>query len=164
MVSPRSERARELAAQVLDPEMPLLTIEELGILRDATVDDEGRVEVSITPTYSGCPAFDAIRTDVHDVLARAGYAEVTVKTVWSPPWTTDWISEEGSRKLAAFGTVPPPARADAAGGGILVPLTLRCPHCGSPETRELSRFGSTACKALWACNRCGEPFDHVKAF
>jgi ring-1,2-phenylacetyl-CoA epoxidase subunit PaaD len=153
--------AREVAAAVPDPEIPVLTIEDLGILRDVTVDDFGAVSVTITPTYSGCPAMDAIRADVTQALHDAGYREVTVALVLSPAWTTDWMSEEGRRKLEEYGVAPPVARAP----GAPVPLTLsvRCPQCGSPETRELSRFGSTACKSLWVCTACREPFDHFKS-
>lgn len=155
----------EVAASVLDPEVPVLTIEDLGILREVTVEDSGRVRVRITPTYSGCPAMEAIRSDVLAALASAGYADVVVDLVLSPAWTTDWMSAEGRRKLEEYGIAPP---APGAVDGLLdgpVPLTLslRCPQCGSPDTRELSRFGSTACKSLWVCNACKEPFDHFKS-
>jgi ring-1,2-phenylacetyl-CoA epoxidase subunit PaaD len=160
--------ARHIVAQVPDPEIPVLTIADLGVLRDVVVDQTGRVEVTITPTYSGCPAIDAIRDDVRRVLADRGYADVAVRTVLAPAWTTDWISEAGRRALAEHGVAPPgpaPARA-AAAGPVFVPLAelaLRCPRCGSADTREISRFGSTACKALRACNACAEPFDQFKA-
>lgn len=136
----------------------MLTIADLGVLRDVTVDSDGRVEVTITPTYSGCPAMDAIRSDVTTALARHGFTEVTVRTVLAPAWTTDWISEEGRRALLDHG-IAPPGRRD---GPVLIGLTVRCPHCGSADTRQISRFGSTACKALHACNACLEPFDHIK--
>ncbi|MGW7477602.1 1,2-phenylacetyl-CoA epoxidase subunit PaaD [Nonomuraea muscovyensis] len=165
MVTTR-DTAREVAANVADPELPLLTLADLGILREVEVDD-GRVVVTITPTYSGCPAMAAIRADLTASLREAGYAEVEVRTRLSPPWTTDWITEAGRRKLAQAGIAPPgPVPARAAGP---VPLTLgpprrrvRCPRCGSAETEELSRFGATACKALWRCRACAEPFEHVK--
>ena len=144
-----------------DPEIPVLTIEDLGILRDVEVDAAGRVSVTITPTYSGCPAMEAIRADVEAALAAEGYDQVTVETVLSPAWTTDWMSEEGRRKLEEYGVAPPAARED--GGPVSLTLSLRCPQCGSPDTRELSRFGSTACKSLWVCNACREPFDHFKS-
>jgi len=146
---------------VLDPEIPVLTIEDLGILRDVEVDAAGRVRVTITPTYSGCPAMEAIRADVEAALAAEGYDQVTVETVLSPAWTTDWMSEEGRRKLEEYGVAPPTAR--EADGPVSLTLSLRCPQCGSPDTRELSRFGSTACKSLWVCNACREPFDHFKS-
>jgi ring-1,2-phenylacetyl-CoA epoxidase subunit PaaD len=153
--------ALAVAGAVPDPEIPVLTIEDLGILRDVAVDDRGRVHVQITPTYSGCPAMDAIRADVVEALEREGYAEVRVELVLSPAWTTDWMSEEGRRKLEEYGIAPPePQPAD---GPVPLSLSLRCPQCGSPDTRELSRFGSTACKSLWVCNACREPFDHFKS-
>lgn len=151
----------DVAASVLDPEVPVLTIEDLGILREVQVEDSGRVRVSITPTYSGCPAMEAIRSDVMAALADAGYDDVVVDFVLAPAWTTDWMTPDGRRKLEEYG-IAPPTRRDV---GDTVPLTLslRCPQCGSPDTRELSRFGSTACKSLWACNACLEPFDHFKS-
>ncbi|MFI0791675.1 1,2-phenylacetyl-CoA epoxidase subunit PaaD [Micromonospora rubida] len=157
MVSPR-----EAVASVPDPEIRVITIDELGILR--AVDEHpatGRVTVTITPTYTGCPAMDMIRADIRRALAAAGHPDAEVRTVYSPAWSTDWISESGRAKLAAAGIAPPaPVRS-----GPVVPLTLavRCPRCGSPETEQISRFGSTACKALWRCRSCSEPFDHLKA-
>jgi ring-1,2-phenylacetyl-CoA epoxidase subunit PaaD len=153
--------ARDLAAAVLDPELPMVTIEDLGILRDVTEDDQGRVHVTITPTYSGCPAMETIRDDLVGTLTLAGYQHVDVEFVLSPAWSTDDLTDEGRAKLARAGIAPPgPADADGA-----VPLTLsvRCPQCGSLDTRESSRFGSTACKSLWVCGACREPFDHFKA-
>lgn len=154
-------RAREVAASVLDPEVPVLTIDDLGVLRDVQLDDGGAVVVTITPTYSGCPAMDAIRTDVRDALARSGFDRVEVRTVLSPAWTTDWMSDAGRRKLAEYGVAPPSIH--RTGGPVEVTLSMRCPQCGSPDTRELSRFGSTACKSLWQCRSCAEPFDYFKA-
>ena len=154
------DRAREVAGTVPDPEVPVLTIADLGILRDVQVDDDGGVTVTITPTYSGCPAMDAIRTDVERALRASGFLTVRVVTVLAPAWTTDWMTEDGKRKLAEYGIAPPGAQRD---GTVLVPLSVRCPRCGSPDTRELSRFGSTACKALWQCRSCAEPFDSFKA-
>lgn len=139
----------------------MLTIEDLGILRDVEIDDAGTVRVTITPTYSGCPAMDAIRGDVTAALREAGYPDVVVELVLSPAWTTDWMSEEGRRRLTEYGIAPPGRRAGA--GPVALTLSVRCPRCGSPETRELSRFGSTACKSLWVCTSCREPFDHFKS-
>jgi ring-1,2-phenylacetyl-CoA epoxidase subunit PaaD len=156
------ERARAIAGEVLDPEVPVLTIAELGVLRDVALLDDGAVEVTVTPTYSGCPAMDAIRHDVEAALRSAGFDDVRVRTALAPAWSTDWISERGRRALAEYGIAPPAARAEDARGPIALALTVRCPLCGSPDTRELSRFGSTACKALWQCRACGEPFDHFK--
>ena len=150
---------RAIVAEVPDPEVPVLSIEDLGVLRDVTVDERGHVEVTITPTYSGCPAIEAIRADVLARLAEHGYADASVRLVLSPAWTTDWMSDAGKRKLAEYGIAPPGRRADP----VVVPLSVRCPQCGSFDTREVSRFGSTACKALWTCTSCREPFDHFKA-
>lgn len=152
--------AYDAVATVVDPELPILTIAELGILRDVRIDADGEVEVDITPTYSGCPAIDTIRTDIEDVLRSAGYPGVRVNTVLAPAWSTDQITETGREKLRRFGIAPPP---DPQGGPVPVELSTRCPRCDSLRTRELSRFGSTACKALWVCDECREPFDHVKA-
>ena len=149
-----------IAAAVLDPEVPVLTIADLGILREVREVD-GRVQVQITPTYSGCPAMEAIRADILAAYAAAGHHDVDVEFVLSPAWTTDWMSEEGRRKLAEYGIAPPTER--PTGGPVSLTLTVRCTNCGSPDTRELSRFGSTACKSLWVCNACREPFDHFKA-
>jgi ring-1,2-phenylacetyl-CoA epoxidase subunit PaaD len=150
--------ALEAAASVVDPEIRVVTIAELGILRDVTVDGE-RVTVTITPTYSGCPAMDVIRADIRRALGAAGYADVEVVTVLRPAWSTDRISEPGRAKLAAAGIAPPGPSA----GPVALAFRVRCPRCGSLNTEELSRFGSTACKALWRCRGCAEPFDHVKA-
>lgn len=150
----------DVAAAVLDPEVPVLTIEDLGILRsvDVAADGGSGVTVTITPTYSGCPAMDSIRDDILAAFTRAGYDDVRVEFVLAPAWTTDWMSDEGKRKLLEYGIVPPQPR-----GPVLLTVSLRCPQCGSPDTRELSRFGSTACKSLWVCSACREPFDHFKS-
>ncbi|WP_242665166.1 MULTISPECIES: 1,2-phenylacetyl-CoA epoxidase subunit PaaD [unclassified Nocardioides] len=153
--------AWRIAADVLDPELPVVTIADLGILRDVTEDDQGRVHVQITPTYSGCPAMETIRTDLVDTLTAAGYQHVDVEFVLSPAWTTDWMSDTARAKLTAYGIAPPAAR--AAAGPVPLELSVRCPQCGSTDTRESSRFGSTACKSLWVCRGCREPFDHFKA-
>jgi ring-1,2-phenylacetyl-CoA epoxidase subunit PaaD len=158
--APDLAAVRAAVAAVPDPEVPVLTIDDLGILRDVSVDPTGHVDVTITPTYSGCPAMDAIRADVTQALREQGYDDVHVSLVLSPAWTTDWMSEEGKQKLLDYGIAPPQPSAD---GPVALSLTLRCPQCGSPDTRELSRFGSTACKSLWVCNSCREPFDHFKA-
>ncbi len=150
----------EAAAAVPDPEVPVLTIEDLGVLRAVEESADGHVTVTITPTYSGCPAMDTIRADVLTALAAAGHPDAEVVLTLSPAWTTDWMSEAGKEKLAAYGIAPPQPRGS---GPTALTLTLRCPQCGSPDTRELSRFGSTACKSLWVCNACREPFDHFKA-
>ena len=156
----RSKRAWAVAASVPDPEVPVLTIEDLGVLRDVVVEG-GRVTVTITPTYSGCPAMDAIRDDVVLALTSEGFDEVQVRLVLAPAWTTDWMTDAGKQKLVDYGIAPPTGRA-AVGGPIRLALSVRCPRCGSLDTRELARFGSTSCKALYECRACLEPFDHFK--
>jgi ring-1,2-phenylacetyl-CoA epoxidase subunit PaaD len=150
----------EVAARVPDPELPVVTIAELGILRGVETDG-ARAVVTITPTYSGCPAMDTIRADVAAELRAAGWAEVEVVTRLRPAWTTDWIDESGRAKLAAAGIAPPgpPGAVPMGMPGIRRP---ECPQCGSAATEELSRFGATACKSLWRCRDCAEPFEHVK--
>ncbi|GAC1323502.1 MAG: phenylacetate-CoA oxygenase subunit PaaJ [Mycobacteriales bacterium] len=157
---------RAVLERVADPEIPVLTIADLGILRGVELRPDGAVEVTITPTYSGCPAMAEITADITTALTAAGHAEVRVRTVLAPAWTTDWLSENGRRKLAAYGIAPPGPRPDGP-----VPLTLgrppervSCPRCGSTDTRETSRFGSTACTSLHVCSDCAEPFSAVKAF
>nr|WP_309127815.1 1,2-phenylacetyl-CoA epoxidase subunit PaaD [Microbacterium sp.] len=160
----RQERAWQVAARVADPEIPVLTIEDLGVLRGVSVgvrDGREHVRVEITPTYSGCPAMDAIRDDVVLALTADGFGDVDVHLVLTPAWTTDWMSEDGKRKLAEYGIAPPTGRA-AASGPIRLSLSVRCPRCGSLDTKEVSRFGSTSCKALYECRACLEPFDHFK--
>ncbi len=161
MTAPASGRGTaewRVAAGVLDPEVPVLTIEDLGILRGVRTDASGTT-VTITPTYSGCPAIEAIGDDIRAAFARVGRTDVRVEVVMSPAWTTDAISEAGRDKLRAFGIAPPQPR---TGGRVTLALSPRCPQCGSPDTRELSRFGSTACTSLWVCTVCREPFDHFK--
>jgi ring-1,2-phenylacetyl-CoA epoxidase subunit PaaD len=153
-------RAWAVAASVPDPEIPVLTIEDLGVLRDVVVDGD-RVVVTITPTYSGCPAMDAIRDDVVLALTAAGFAQVEVRLTLAPAWTTDWMTDAGKQKLRDYGIAPPTGRS-AAAGPIRVQLAVKCPRCGSLDTREVARFGSTSCKALYECRACLEPFDHFK--
>lgn len=156
-------RAWAAAAAVLDPEVPVLTVEDLGVLRDVSV-DAGGVTVTVTPTYSGCPALETIEHDVEAAVRAAGFERVVVRRVLAPAWTTDWMTVEGRRKLEAYGVAPPPRRTQGSSAGpVPVTLSVRCPQCGSRDTRELSRFGSTACKSLWRCTACLEPFDHFKA-
>lgn len=159
-------QVREVLAEVTDPEIPVITIEDLGILRDVAVDG-GHVTVTITPTYSGCPAMDEIRADIRTALAEHGWTDVEVRMVLAPAWTTDWMSEAGREKLRAFGIAPPAARAAGPVPVTLGTVQLRprvtCPQCGSGDTEELTRFASTSCKALWRCRSCREPFDHFKA-
>ncbi|MDP5313215.1 phenylacetate-CoA oxygenase subunit PaaJ [Streptomyces poriferorum] len=164
--TPLEEELRSLAGSVPDPELPVLTLEELGVLRGVEVLAPGHVTVRLTPTYTGCPAIETMSTDIERVLYDHGMTEVSVVTVLSPAWSTDDISAEGRRKLAEFGIAPPrphDAATDSAGAGpVPVALSVRCPHCGSTDTELLSRFSSTACKALRRCVACREPFDHFK--
>ena len=151
-------QVREVLCSVHDPEIPVLTIEDLGVLREVTVEGE-HVVVTVTPTYSGCPAMDEIRADIAGALAARGWRDVEVRTVLAPAWTTEWMSEDGRRKLREHGIAPP--------GELLLQIHPRavvlCPQCESSDTEELTRFGSTSCKALWRCRSCREPFDHFKA-
>ncbi|MEU4564297.1 1,2-phenylacetyl-CoA epoxidase subunit PaaD [Actinoplanes sp. NPDC023936] len=159
------ERAAAVAAEVRDPEMPMLTLADLGVLRDVRVDGDV-VVASITPTYSGCPAMATMRDDLVHRLTDAGFPRVVVRVVLEPAWSSDWITESGRAALREAGLSPPGPAAHRTGP---VPLTLgpsrrevRCPRCGSARTRIVSEFGSTACKALYRCGDCLEPFDHVK--
>jgi ring-1,2-phenylacetyl-CoA epoxidase subunit PaaD len=153
------QRAWDAAARVVDPEIPVLTIADLGVLREVSVSEEG-VEVAITPTYSGCPAMNMIALEIEFALEREGFARPKIRTVLSPAWTTDWMSEDGRRKLREYGIAPPqPASSRRALFGV---QEVACPQCGSDHTELLSEFGSTSCKALWRCKSCREPFDYFK--
>lgn len=154
------DELRAAVASVPDPELPVVTIEDLGILRAVDIDPDGSVIVTITPTYSGCPAMGAIVADVRATLAERGVMGATVRAVLSPAWTTDWITADGRRKLAEAGIAPP---GPAVRGRVAIAISPRCPQCGAADTRLVSRFGSTACKAIYVCRACQEPFDHVKA-
>lgn len=158
-----ADEIRAIVAEVVDPELPVLTIEDLGILRDVRLRGD-RAEVDITPTYSGCPAMAAISADIEAALHRSGVARVEVRTVLSPAWSTAWMSEAGRRKLREFGIAPPgPVPLPRAVLALPVIAVVRCPQCGSSDTEETSRFSSTACKALYRCHACREPFEHFKA-
>jgi len=200
MTTALEEELRRLAGSVPDPELPVLTLEDLGVLRAVHVLDADSVEVELTPTYTGCPAIEAMSVDIERVLHEHGVRDVSVRTVLSPAWSTDAISDEGRRKLREFGIAPP--RGGRSAGPVTVELgptrtvavgqetgpgtadretgpgsvsqeagpaaavseadPVRCPHCGSADTELLSRFSSTACKALRRCLSCREPFDHFK--
>ncbi|MCC3768975.1 1,2-phenylacetyl-CoA epoxidase subunit PaaD [Streptomyces sp. UNOC14_S4] len=184
--TPLEEKLLELAGAVPDPELPVVTLAELGVLRGLHLTGPGRVEVELTPTYTGCPAVEAMAADIERVLHDEGIPEVQVRTVLTPAWSTDDITPEGRRKLGESGVAPPrpgartggpvalalgptrlsgtprePVPVPAPGSGT-TPEPVRCPHCGSADTTLLSRFSSTACKALRRCGTCHEPFDHFK--
>ncbi|SIQ10442.1 1,2-phenylacetyl-CoA epoxidase subunit PaaD [Marinobacterium stanieri] len=150
----------DLLDQVKDPEVPVLSIWDLGILRDVERDGD-RIVVTITPTYSGCPAMNTITDDVIAALKANGYDDVEVKTKLSPAWSSEWMSPEGRRKLRNYG-IAPPEDAELDEDGLTPDAHAQCPHCGSRDTRRISEFGSTACKALFQCNDCNEPFDYFK--
>ncbi|NMO04841.1 phenylacetate-CoA oxygenase subunit PaaJ [Gordonia sp. TBRC 11910] len=157
----------EIVGAVLDPEMPLLTLTDLGIIRDVTVGPDDAVTVTITPTYSGCPAMGTIRDDIESSLQRNGFDDVTIVTSLTPAWSSDWITPVGVDKLRAAGYSPPGPAPARTSGPIPLTLTTRprpvnCPQCGSAHTTLRSEFGATLCKAQYCCIDCGEPFDHVK--
>ena len=151
-----------ILGEVTDPEVPVLTILDLGIVREVKIDNEG-IEVIITPTYSGCPAMDAITIDIRLKLAEAGFKKVKITSILSPAWTTDWMSESGKQKLKAYGIAPPNIKQQVCDQELFASNeAIQCPHCNSYNTRRISEFGSTACKALYQCEDCREPFDHFK--
>jgi ring-1,2-phenylacetyl-CoA epoxidase subunit PaaD len=151
-------RAYAALAGVVDPEIPVLTIEDLGILRELRLDGDV-VEAVITPTYSGCPAMNMIAVEADLALEKAGFSKRKITTVLSPAWTTDWMSDQGREKLKAFGIAPP---ATSSSRSALFGEAVSCPRCASRDVERISEFGSTACKALWRCKTCREPFDHFK--
>jgi ring-1,2-phenylacetyl-CoA epoxidase subunit PaaD len=158
---------RAVAESVTDPELPMISLADLGVLRDVRVERDGTVVVEITPTYTGCPAMGVMRADLVHALHTAGFAEVDVRTVLAPAWSTDWITAAGRRKLLEAGIAPPGPAPDRSTGPVPLLLgparrTASCPLCGSVDTEELSEFGATACKALRRCRSCREPFEHVK--
>ena len=154
-------RIRQALSALTDPEIPVLTLEDLGVLRDVRLDEQGRPVVLITPTYTGCPALDMMARQVRETLAALGHAQAEVRTVLSPPWTTDWLSDTAREKLRAYGIAPPVGSADKL--ELLGKDTrVACPQCGAMDTEMVSPFGSTACKALFRCRQCLEPFDYFK--
>jgi ring-1,2-phenylacetyl-CoA epoxidase subunit PaaD len=159
-------RAREVASSVVDPEMPMLTLEDLGVLRDVEVEESGGVVVAITPTYSGCPALATMRDDLVRRLADSGFEDVRVRVQLDPAWSTDWITDRGRTALVEHG-ISAPGAAPRRDGPVPLDLSptrraLSCPRCGSASVELTSEFGATACKALYRCEDCLEPFEHVK--
>jgi ring-1,2-phenylacetyl-CoA epoxidase subunit PaaD len=146
----------KILSTVVDPEIPVLTLQDLGVLRDIDMND-GTVEVTITPTYAGCPAMEMMRADIHTALAQAGFQKVKVRQVLSPAWTTDWMTDAGRQKLRAYWIAPPVETSCGKTTGV-----IECPQCNSVDIKRISEFGSTACKALYQCQACREPFDYFK--
>ena len=167
--APTREAILDILAEVKDPELPMIDVVELGIVRDVSFDD-GHLTVDITPTYSGCPAMQVIEKEIVSTLAAHGFGDAQIRTVYSPAWTTDWMTAEARAKLREHG-IAPPHLVEISGGGIAELVSLRrakpttaCPFCGSANTVEKSEFGSTACKAIHFCNSCHQPFDSFKSF
>lgn len=165
---PTRDALWKAVGEVLDPEVPVLSVLDLGIVRDLRVSGD-EVEVDITPTYSGCPAMQTIERDIVTALERAGAraGHVTVRTVFQPAWTTDWMTDEARERLRAYGIAPPGKRPSAGADDELIPLRRRveaaaCPYCGSTETERRSEFGATACKAIWVCRACSGVFEEFK--
>jgi ring-1,2-phenylacetyl-CoA epoxidase subunit PaaD len=148
--------------EVYDPEVPVLTAIDLGIVRDVVLQNEDEVEVTITPTYSGCPAMDVITMNIRMVLLAHGFKNIRVTQILSPAWTTDWMSEEGKQKLKDYGIAPPNPKQQVCNEKLFAEEAIQCPHCNSWHTHRVSEFGSTACKALYVCDDCKEPFDYFK--
>lgn len=146
---------------VTDPEIPVLTITDLGIVRNVKL-NEDEVEVIITPTYTGCPAMDMITANIKLALLENGYKKIRVTSVLSPAWTTDWMTESGKKKLEEYGIAPPNPKQQVCDDKLFAEETVQCPHCHSWQTQRISEFGSTACKALYKCEECKEPFDYFK--
>ena len=165
-LSPRVEHAWRVLHDVLDPEVPAISVTDLGIVRDVIAHDDG-LEVIVTPTYSGCPATEVIAQSISDALDAAGLGPARVTQRRAPAWTTDWITPQGREKLRAYGIAPPGSCASEATGANVSPIRLMarnvdCPRCGSAQTERLAAFGSTACKSLYRCIACREPFEHFK--
>lgn len=146
-----------------DPEIPVLSIVDLGIVRNAALSETGTPEITITATYTGCPAMDYIAASIRMELTASGFSEIKIVSSISPAWTTDWMSEKGKRKLKEYGIAPPNARQHVCDQKLFAEAeVVQCPHCNSYRTHRISEFGSTACKALYQCNNCKEPFDYFK--
>jgi ring-1,2-phenylacetyl-CoA epoxidase subunit PaaD len=157
-----TEKIWSILEEVSDPEVPVLSVIDLGIVREVTLQEEG-AEIVITPTYSGCPAMDVIRTNIRMALLEQGYGDVRIRTVLSPAWTTEWMSEKGKEKLRAYGIAPPTPLQQVCHTRLFHrEEAIACPRCNSYHTQLISEFGSTACKALYRCEDCKEPFDYFK--
>jgi ring-1,2-phenylacetyl-CoA epoxidase subunit PaaD len=162
ITSLQNERVWLILETVMDPEVPVLSVTDLGIIRDVKLND-GEIEIIITPTYSGCPAMDMIAMNIRLALLEQGYSNIKITTVLSPAWTTDWMSEEGKQKLKEYGIAPPNPKQQVCRDELFAQNeAIQCPHCNSYHTHRISEFGSTACKALYQCKDCKEPFDYFK--
>jgi ring-1,2-phenylacetyl-CoA epoxidase subunit PaaD len=159
---PSAQRLWEILGDVKDPEIPVLSLVDLGVVRSAQLDPEGCPIIVITPTYSGCPAMQVMEDDIRVRLQLAGYKGIRIETVLSPAWTTDWITERGREALRGYGIAPPEQATSDKAALLGHPRQVTCPHCGSRNTAMLSQFGSTPCKALYRCSDCLEPFDYFK--
>jgi ring-1,2-phenylacetyl-CoA epoxidase subunit PaaD len=155
------QQIRSILEEVKDPEVPVLSVIDLGIIRSVQVRGE-QILITITPTYSGCPAMDVIQMDIRLKLIERGYKNITIQQVLSPAWTTDWMSEEGKKKLKEYGIAPPNPKQQFCSSQMFLQEAVQCPRCGSFHTELISQFGSTACKSLYRCLNCKEPFDHFK--
>lgn len=157
------KKIRTLLEEVMDPEVPVLSVIDLGILREIKISGE-KIEVIITPTFSGCPAMDVIRMNIQMLLLSHGFKNVKITQTLSPPWTTEWMSEEGKRKLKEYGIAPPNPKQQVCHQELFMPAEgVQCPRCDSYHTHRVSEFGSTPCKALYACDNCKEPFEYFKS-
>ena len=165
--APSREEVFELLTEIKDPELPVVDIVELGIVRDVSIDGDA-VRVDVTPTYSGCPALRMIEDEIVEKLKAHGFNDVKVQNVFSPAWTTDWLSGETKQKLKDYGIAPPGTAATSDAAELITIRrsreTVACPYCGSRNTEQKSEFGSTACKAIHFCNSCHQPFDYFKPF
>jgi len=151
-----------LLSEIPDPEIPVITIVELGVIRDIEITDNTSISLKITPTYSGCPAMKQIEDDVRKKLSETGFTNITINTIYSPPWTTDWITPEAKEKLRKYGIAPPEHSTEDKSWLTGKTKAIACPRCKSQNTKLISQFGSTACKALYQCQDCLEPFDYFK--
>lgn len=155
----------ELLAQIPDPDIPVVSIVELGIVRDVQVDDASKVTVTITPTYSGCPAMSVFKEDIRETLLKNGAKEVDIKISFTPAWTTDWLSESTRYKMRKHGIAPPETNSsDPVALFSSGKQKIKCPHCSKTDTNLTSQFGSTPCKAIWFCNSCNQPFEYFKCY
>lgn len=158
---PNARKVLDIVGNLPDPEIPVLTLDDLGVIRNVDVNDQ-QVTVDVAPTYSGCPATEFIQASIVEALEENGYHNVATRTVLTPPWTTDWISETGRKKLRAYGIVPPDTAFESKRSLLRQDATLACPRCGSVTTQIVSEFGSTPCKASYKCSDCLEPFEYFK--